>query len=223
MMVNIKAKAFLFDFDGVICDSEKAHFLSTLKTIQDKEMGLTEEYYFEKLFGFDDKALFDHVYQMHGKKLDKNTLKKLMIEKNEEFMKLVETQIIYFDGVVDLIKGLHQKNIPLAVVSGALSHEVEVCLKKGDLDKYFEFMICADNVKRSKPHPESYETAFSKMAEMVDNLELNECWVLEDSPTGIESAKSAGLPVIGITNSVIEEFLKDSDHIVSHYKDINII
>lgn len=222
-MIRIRPKAFLFDFDGVICDTEKLHYLSTLKTIGSHNMSLEAEYYFEKLFGFDDRALFDRIYQIHGKKLDKKTLKQLMVEKNEEFMRLVESKVIYFDGVAQLIVKMSEAKIPLAVVSGALSHEVEACLKKGKLDRYFLFSVCADHVRLSKPDPESYERAYLKMGSHVTDLKLKDCWVLEDSPTGIASAKAAGLPVIAITNSAKKENLTDADHIIANYDEIELL
>lgn len=222
-MIRIRPKAFLFDFDGVICDTEKLHYLSTLKTIGRHNMSLEAEYYFEKLFGYDDRTLFDHIYQIHGKKLDKKTLKQLMLEKNEEFMRLVESKVIYFDGVVDLIVKMSEAKIPLAVVSGALSHEVAACLKKGELDRYFLFSVCADHVRSSKPDPESYERAYLKMGSYVTDLKLKDCWVLEDSPTGIASAKAAGLPVIAITNSAKKENLADADYIIANYDEIEFI
>lgn len=222
-MIHIKPRAFLFDFDGVICDTEKLHYLSTLKTVGKHNMSLEAEYYFEKLFGFDDRALFDHIYQMHGKKLDKKTLKQLMVEKNDEFMQLVETKIVYFDGVLALIERLTLAKIPLAVVSGALSHEVDACLEKGNIKKYFLFSMCADHVRSSKPDPESYERAYVRMGSYVSDLSLQDCWVLEDSPIGIASAKAAGLPVIAITNSAKRENLTEADHIIEHYSEIEII
>jgi beta-phosphoglucomutase len=221
-MVQISPKAFFFDFDGVICDTEKLHMLAALYVLKPHEIKFTENYYFEKLFGYDDKGLFEHLFESTGQKLNKETLKQLITEKNTVFMDQIESAIIYFDGVVELIQSLHAKSIPLAVVSGALSQEVEACLKKGKLDRYFQFTVCADNVSRSKPHPECYMTAYQKMLANIPGLLPDDCWAIEDSPMGIESAVGAGLNVIGITNTTAAPVLSVADYVIDHYREIEI-
>ena len=223
-MIKIKPQAFFFDFDGVICNSEKAHMFSALKALEPHQIDFTEDYYFEKLLGFDDRDLFSFVFDEKGKtKLDKETLKKLLKEKNQIFMSQIEKHIIYFEGVTEFINELHAKKIPLAVVSGARSREVEACLKKGGLDVKFLFMICADHVAHSKPHPEPYEKAFQKMLSLVDfDLDAKNCWVLEDSPAGVLSAQKAGMKTIGITNSLSRNDLLLADHVIDHYREIKI-
>ena len=219
-MPQIFPKAFFFDFDGVICDSEKAHMFATLKVAQSYGISFTEEYSFEMLFGFDDKGLFRHLFEIHGKQLSAQTLKELIIEKNTEFMDKVESHILFFEGVVDLISRIHQKNIHMAIVWGALAREVQACLKKGGLESYFEFMVCADHVSTSKPDPESYETAFINMMAWENTLDKKDCWVLEDSPSGLSSAVYAGLIVIAITNSNTRDSLASASYIVDHYREI---
>lgn len=223
-MIEISPKAFFFDFDGVICNSEKAHMFAALKALEPHEIDFTEDYYFEKLLGFDDRDLFRFVFDEKGAKLDKATLKKLLREKNQVFMNQIEKHIIYFDGVVEFIKKLQAKKIPLAVVSGAFSSEVSACLKKGNLDSNFLFTVCAEHVEHSKPHAEPYEKAYHKMLGLVDGEFLpDDCWVLEDSPAGILSAKTAGMKTIGITNSLPENELSSADHVITHYREIKLI
>ncbi len=222
-MPKISPKAFLFDFDGVICDSEKLHMWATLATIKSHDLSFSEEYYFEKLFGFDDKALFEHVFEVGDKKLSPELLKDLIVKKNKSFMQMIQNKVIYFDGVIDLIQKFEVQKIPIAVVSGALSHEVEHCLVIGDLRKYFRFTVCADNVMYSKPNPECYELAYTKMQTEVAGLTKKDCWVIEDSPTGIAAAKGAGLNVIGISNTTAKEKLSNADCIISHYREIEIL
>lgn len=220
-MIKISPKAFFFDFDGVICDSERAHMISALKVLREHNVDFSEDYYFEKLFGFDDRALFEHVFNLHGKEITPATLKQLLKDKNTEFMQILEDELLYFDGVVDLIKRIHERNIPIAVVSGALESEVLASLAKGKIDTYFKFVICADHVNSCKPDPEGYEIAFEEMLSYVNNLNKDDCWVLEDSPAGLSAATEAGLNTIAITNSAPANRLK-ANHIVKHYSEIII-
>lgn len=222
-MISISPQAFFFDFDGVIVDSEKAHMVAALKAAGPHGLDFTEQYYFEKLLGFDDVGLFRELFSENQKNLDPHTLKELMAQKNQEFMKLIPTHIIYFPGVVDFIKRLKDKNIPLAVVSGALRDEVVSCLEMGGLDVYFDFIVTASDVTRSKPHPESYDKAFQFFKEKNPKLEKNLVWVLEDSRAGIRSAKAAGLNSIGITNSVTAEYLTEADNVIQSYDEITLL
>jgi len=146
-----------------------------------------------------------------------------MREKNIEILHRIQHELSHIDGVLELIHKLEQKNIPMAIVSGALKNEVEACLIKSDLRKYFKFIICADMVSTSKPHPESYTMAFEYMNKIIPNLTFNDCWVLEDSPTGLASAKGAHLNTIGITNTTSSENLELADLIVDDYSEIEIL
>lgn len=221
-MIQIKPKAFFFDFDGVICDSEKFHMFSTLRVLKKHDIEFTEDYYFKELLGFDDKDLFKHLFNQEDKDLDQQTLKQLIRDKNQMFLDVIEKKAVFFDGVIDLIQKLFSKKISLAVVSGALSNEVEHCLKKGELSQYFLFSICADHVTRSKPSSECYARAYERMLKHVPDLKLVDCWALEDSPSGLIAASGAGMKTIGITNSATEEDLGMADHVIKHYSEIEI-
>lgn len=222
-MITLSPQAFFFDFDGVIVDSEKAHMVAALKAASPHGLSFTELYYFEKLLGFDDVGLFRELFSENQKKLDDQTLKELMVQKNQEFMRLIPTHIIYFPGVVDFIKRLKDKKIPLAVVSGALRDEVISCLKIGGLDGYFDFIVTANDVTHSKPHPESYTQAFALLKVKNPSLEKNQCWALEDSGAGIQSAKTAGLKTIGITNSLKAKDLHEANYVIQVYDEITLL
>lgn len=221
-MITISPKAFFFDFDGVICDTERAHMLSTMAVLKDHGITFTEEYYFEKLFGLDDRGLLHHLFDRAKKPLGDDLLKALMKKKNLLIMNIIDKEITHIAGVKDLINRLKEKSIPLCVVSGAIKKEVEACLNKTKLRSHFKFLISADMVRKSKPDPESYERAYVKMNKHVPDLKRNSCWVLEDSPAGVAAAKAAGLKVIGITNTTSAENLSKADAVVSDYGAIRL-
>lgn len=220
--IRIQPKAFFFDFDGVIVDSEKVHMLAALEASRHHGISFSEDYYFKELLGYDDIGLFEHLWKEESRNLDGVTLKELMARKNEAFMRFISSQVIYFDGIVDFIRRLSERGIPLCVVSGALKKEILGCLAYGKLESYFKFIISADMVKASKPNPESYERAWQNMLVYVPDLEKSDCWAIEDSPAGIYSASEAGFKVIGITNSVRADQLSRADHIISHVREIEV-
>lgn len=222
-MIHIAPQAFFFDFDGVIVDSEKVHMLAALESAKTHGMSFSEEYYFRELLGYDDQNLFANLGKKNSQFLDEKTIAKLKQGKNESFMKLIDTNVIYFDGVLSLIEKLTAKKIPLCVVSGAREKEILACLKKGGLEKYFKFIVSTDHVKQSKPDPECYEMAFEKMLDHVPSLKKENCWAIEDSPAGINAACGAGLNVIAITNSVKRDSLQQAAHVIDHMNEIVLL
>ncbi len=222
-MPIISPQAFFFDFDGVIVDSEQVHMVAARAASETFGVTFTRDYYYEILLGFDDVGLFTHLWnEQLGEKLDEAVLKDLMKKKNDTFMEKIRTELIFFDGVLALMNRLNAKSIPLAVVSGALRKEVELCLEAGKIKNLFPCIVSANDVKRSKPHPESYTKAFDIVSQKIPNLRPADCWAIEDSPAGIAAAKGAGLNVIGITNSVSANALSAADIIISKYEEIEL-
>jgi beta-phosphoglucomutase len=222
-MPTISPQAFFFDFDGVIVDSEQVHMAAARAASETFGVTFTRDYYYEILLGFDDVGLFTHLWgEQLGKKPDEALLKDLMKKKNDAFMEKIRTELVFFDGVLDLINRLNAKSIPLSVVSGALRKEVELCLEAGQIKNLFPCIVSANDVECSKPHPESYLKAFQTISQTTPNLKPADCWAIEDSPAGIVSAKGAGLKVIGITNSVSADALSAADIIISKYEEIEL-
>lgn len=222
-MPIISPQAFFFDFDGVIVDSEQVHMVAARAASETFGVTFTRDYYYKILLGFDDVGLFTHLWaEQLGQKPDEALLKDLMKKKNATFMEKIRTELVFFDGVVDLINRLNAKSIPLAVVSGALRKEIELCLEVGSIKNLFPCIVSANDVARSKPHPEAYLKAFQTIAQKIPNLRPADCWAIEDSPAGIAAAKGAGLNVIGITNSVSAEALSAADIIISKYEEIEL-
>lgn len=221
-MSTITAKAFLFDFDGVIVDSEDLHMQATLETARPYGIFFSKIYYYDALLGFDDVGMFKKLWSDNTQKLDQKILEKLLVQKNKVFRRIIANNLVFFDGVLDFISRLKKLDIPLGIVSGALFNEIEACLKQGKISDDFQFIISADRVRHSKPHPESYKKAFAEMGRLVSGLKKQNCWVIEDSPAGISSALAAGLPVIGITNSRHKDDLNAADLVISHYRELNV-
>lgn len=221
-MVVISPAAVFFDFDGVIVDSEHLHLQAALAAAKTQGLSFSEKYYFDVLLGFDDVGLFDELFRVNDRDLPRGLRAELIKKKNAAFLAAVDSHVVYFDGVLDLIERLRAKKIPLAIVSGALESEIIACLKPGGLTDAFEFIISAEAVKRSKPDPESYELAFARMKKSHPEIKKSSCVAIEDSPAGIASAKQAGIPAIAIPNSVSADQLAKADHIVRSYQEIEI-
>ncbi len=213
-------KALIFDFDGVIADTEYIHLLSFQHVLEEKGIILSEKDYYSKFLAYDDVTLFRKVFQEHGISIEKEAIKELVLEKKTVVEKYLERELTLFPGVYDFIVR-SSGNYILAIASGALRDEISFVLKRFELNRYFSCIVSAEDVKNCKPHPEAYRLALEK----INNLETlkraispKECVVFEDSVHGVESAKAAGMYCIAVTNTYKSDELYLADRVIDSFK-----
>lgn len=221
-MSPIQPKALLFDFDGVIADSEELHYQALLSIAKPYGHDFSRQDYDRELLGFDDRGAFQHLWFKHKQKLTPEELQKLVLKKNKLFHQFITQGVPVFPGVHHFIKQLQVQKIPMGIVSGALEDEIQVCLKHANLQNEFQFVVAANHVQHSKPDPECYESGFAKMQKLLPDLDKSDCWVIEDSPAGIRAARRANLPVIGITHSFKKDQLHEATLIVDKFEEIAV-
>ena len=207
--------AVLFDFDGVIVNSEPLHLDAFRQTLAREHIDLTEEEYFRELIGFDDKGAFKHLYEKRGKELDPKTFLRLMTTKSEAMMEIIyQRRYEALPGVEELVRGLW-RHYPLAICSGALREEVEAMLEGVRLRDCFPTIVAAEDVTIGKPDPQGYLLAMKQVGERLGKkLEPKDCLVVEDAPTVIRSVRSAGFTVLAIANSYPAEQLAEANYVV---------
>ncbi len=209
-------RAVVFDCDGILVDTEPLHYRAFQKVLVPLGLGHDYAAYLDRFIGFDDRDAFVHVFAEARRKLDPDTLQNLLEAKGYALHELIEQGVPTFPGVVELVRALAREGIPLAVASGALHHEIVAFVKSLGLNGVFSAIVAADEVARSKPDPETYLRALEriKTAKGWDSLDARSCIAVEDTPAGISSAKTAGLFVIGVTNSFQREELQEADHVI---------
>jgi beta-phosphoglucomutase len=199
---GILAEAVIFDFDGVIVDTEPLHYAAFEKTLEPLGLHFTWQEYIETYIGFDDRDAFRHVFSSKGKTLDQKTLHRLIGQKAAYFQETIQSGISAYPGVVDLLSHLHTHKYPLAICSGALRADIDPILAMLGIANYFDVIITADDVAASKPDPECYQLAFRKLQSAYQNsFSIQGTIAIEDTPAGISSARAAGLLVCAVTNS----------------------
>lgn len=216
--------AVIFDFDGVIVDSEPLHFQAFLDVLQPEDMGFTWNEYVETYIGFDDRDAFRECFKAHGQELTDEKLAELIEKKAVRFEELVhEGHAHPFAGSVELIRDIAGKK-PLALCSGALRSDILPILKQLDLEGVFEVMVTAEDVHVSKPDPASYTLAYQKLQQKFgDKIGSPEtCIAIEDTSAGIRSAKGAGLKVLAVTHSYESHELSQADWIVDSFEPIDL-
>ena len=203
----------VFDFDGVIADTEALHLRAYQDALANKELSLSKTEYFERYLGYDDISVVTSVATDHGVVLEDSELVQLIETKGHRFEALVGTDHVLFPGSAECIRRLATKT-RLAIASGALHHEIERILAANALREYFDVVVAADDVDRPKPAPDGYLQAVSRLSPDDVTPSSNSYVAIEDSRWGLEAARAAGLKTVGITNTYPESSLTDADVVV---------
>ncbi len=211
--------AVLFDFDGVIVNSEPLHFWAFHEVLRDEHIELSEEEYYRELIGFDDKGAFKHIFEKRGKELDPKTFLRVMTLKSERMMDLIQARKYHaLPGVDEFIRALWW-HYPLAICSGALREEIEAMLEGISLRDCFKVIVAAEDVTVGKPDPSGYLMCAQQLsAKVKKDLKPADCLIIEDAPTVIKSVRAVGFPVVGVATSYPAEKLAHANYVVKDLK-----
>jgi len=219
-----RPEAVLFDFDGILVDSEPMHYRAFIEILDPLGMGFPWKEYVQIYMGFDDRDAFREAFRGKGIDLDDANLGKLVAAKSESFLRGLRAGVTAYPGAVPLIESLHAAGFPLALCSGALRSDIDPILAQLGVARRFDVIVSTDDVRRSKPDPESYALSFARLAERHPTLLTvpEKSVAVEDTPAGIRSAKGAGLRVLAVTNSYGAGELSDADWIVESLESVRI-
>ena len=217
-----RPEAVLFDFDGILVDSEPMHYRAFTEVLDPLGMGFPWREYVEIYMGFDDRDAFRAAFLAKEIELDDANLAKLVGAKSEAFLRGLRHGVTAYPGAVSLIESLRAAGRPLALCSGALRSDIDPILAQLGVARCFDAIVSADDVRRSKPDPESYTLAFARLSERYPTLLTvpEKSVAVEDTPAGIRSAKGAGLRVLAVTNSYGAGELADADRIVDSLEEV---
>jgi len=205
---GIRPEAVIFDFDGVIVDTEPLHYAAFQRTLEPLGLHFSWQEYVETYIGFDDRDAFRHAFSLKGTILSQSELRTLIEQKATFFKEVIGSGVSAYPGVLDLIFHLHTNKFPLAICSGALRSDIDPILAMLGITDYFGVIVTADDLAASKPDPECYQLAFQRLQSLHQNGLSKETTVaIEDTPAGISAAKGAGLIVCAVTNSYPAERL----------------
>ena len=213
-------KAVIFDFDGVISDSEPIHYEAINAIISRFGISIPREKYWADYLGFNDADCFAAVSDDYKLGLTSGTIAELVGEKISVFEKLAADQSSIIDGVAGFIEMLKTGGVRLAICSGALLADIELMLKGCVFADSFEVIVAADTegLARGKPYPDGYLLTIDKLNETGggETIEPANCVVIEDSHWGLEAAAAAGMARIAVANTYpADELSKFADKVVS--------
>ncbi len=213
----------LFDYNGVLVDDERVHLAAFQDALAPLGISLSEADYWEKYLGFDDVGAFEAILAAHGQATHAEAIQALVRAKFPLYMARAENSLKPFEGAADLVK-LCATWGPLGVVSGALRPEIELGLQLLGVAPLVRFIIAAEDTARSKPDPEGYLKGIQQLEALSQrSLDPRDVLVVEDSISGIEAARAAGLTCVAVAHSYTqaELALAGADRVVMHIRDID--
>jgi len=192
MLLN-KIRGVLVDLDGTLVDSisiyEKAYILLL------KEFGIDVDINLYKNSGEGPLEIARRIYERYKDKL--NISFDDFIARREKILRDLISEIKFTPGAKEFLSYVKDKGFKVGLVTSSFKDFTESLLENLGLKGFFDVVITADDVKRSKPDPEPYLLALNKL-----NLLPDECIAIEDSIYGVISAKTAGINVIAVLTGV---------------------
>ena len=208
-------RAVIFDFDGVIADTEPVHFESLRRTLAGIGIALTESDYYATYLGFDDRGCILEALRVNRRPITESVVQDLMRNKAAAYLNSIKDHLVIFPGVREFVQEAAAA-YPIAIASGALRPEIELILEQAGLRKAFRHITSAEDVAKSKPDPQPFLHALAGLNRQQEHsiLKAEACLVIEDSLPGIRAAKAAGMKVLAVANTHTVQVLHEA-HAIS--------
>lgn len=218
-------RTIIFDFDGIIVDSEPIIMRLTQEMAAKEGWVVSEDDYYRDYLALDDRGIVEHLFLTHGRPVDRPRVEELVSWKSRVYGEIIEDGLPTLPGAVDFVRQA-AKTYPLAIASGSARSEIEHLLGKLQLLSDFRVIASADDCVRSKPDPEVYLKAIAgleALPEFKDKpLRPSECVAIEDAPGGIEAAHAAGIRCIGLAHSRTQEDLLHADWAFRGFEELDL-
>ncbi|MEL6927940.1 MAG: HAD family phosphatase [Cyanobacteria bacterium J06600_6] len=190
-------KAVFLDFSGVIINDAAINQELIADILLSENLRADNDEYTLYCRGRSDRACLKDILASRGRVLSDDYLDKLLRTKAQGYRRKVEElpEIVLPENLISFLTQLKEQDIAVGLVTGATRSEVEYILSKIELAAFFDLIVAGDDLPESKPQPEPYLLAASRL-----NLTPQECLAIENNPVGITSAKQAKIQVVGISN-----------------------
>ncbi|MHB8652508.1 MAG: HAD family hydrolase [Terriglobia bacterium] len=220
-------RAIIFDFDGIIVNSEPLILKLTQQMAAQQGWTITEDEYYHTYLALDDRGIVEHLYASHGRPLDTARRDELVAWKARAYWETIRGGLPAFPGAVDFVRKVAGE-FPLAIASGSLRAEIEYLLGKLGLLDAFAALATADDVVQSKPSPEVFLKAWEMLSVAAFNpregrapLVARECLVIEDAPAGVEAAHAAGMKCLALAQSRPREELRHAEWVYGNFAEVD--
>ena len=212
----------VFDFDGVIANSEPLHLRVYQTLLAQEGLPFSASEYYERYLGIDDVGVFEALARDKGLDIVGDRMSALITRKTEIFLRLVRDGQVLFDGAADCMTTVATV-VPVAIASGALRHEIEQILDGAGLRALVPVIIAAGETPRGKPSPDPYAAAVEQMSRGLGRqINPSRVVAIEDSRTGLRSARAAGLRTLGLATSYPASTLTEAEYMLADISHVTL-
>lgn len=207
-------RATIFDLDGVLVDSYRAHLRCWQQLGKESDVTITERE-FAPYFGRTGRDVIWHFWR--STELSEQRVEELHRCKRELYRANTDDCLGVMDGAVDLIDALDGAGFRLAVASSGPRDEISRALAQLERSALFPVQISGQDVNVGKPDPEMFLLAASRLG-----LDPARCIVVEDAPAGIAASRAAGMTTIGLAGGPWRAHdLRDADRVVHSLRELS--
>jgi beta-phosphoglucomutase len=193
-------RAIVFDFDGVIANSEPLHFRGYREVLEAERVDLTEAEYYARYLGYDDAGAFAAMAADRGMTWTAEHIAGLVARKARRMEAFERDGADLFPGARMAIETASGA-MPIAIASGALGSEIRRVLDRANLAGHFTAIVAAEDTAAGKPAPDPYLRAVALLTRVHGPIAAAECAAIEDSRWGLESAREAGLRTVAVAHT----------------------
>ncbi len=204
--------AILFDFNGVIADDETAHVACFCQALQEFGLPLFKTEYYGTYLGMDERTCTALLLTARDGKSDVGLVQQIQERKAELFRLHPAVQKPeLFPGVIEFVQAARPW-CRMAIASGGRREQIDRALRGTEIERAIELIVSADDCQVGKPDPAIYLMTLQRLNDDVRPLLMpGECLVIEDSKAGIQAARAAGMPVLGLATTYPADELREAD------------
>src|ERR1041385_9167035 len=205
-------RAFIFDLNGTMINDMEYHTRGWLYTLNDILGGhFTWDEVKPQMYGKNQEVL---VRLFGAGKFTDEEMNRLSIEKEKRYQREFLPHLQLLPGLTEFLEKIYQAGIPMAIGSAAIMFNIDFVLDNLNIRHFFKAIVSADDVRISKPNPETY----TKAAQQLD-VAPSGCLVFEDAPKGVEAVQNAGMASVVLTLLHEKEEFAQYNNIIQYIKD----
>jgi HAD superfamily hydrolase (TIGR01509 family) len=211
-------RAIVFDFDGVLADSEAAHEQALVESAATLGLNVVRNDRPGRYVGVGDVEAFERIAADNRTELTPEQIRTLIGHKGAAFARLAHGGTVRtYPGSTELLHAVHARGIPVAVCSGSRRDDIVPMLEAMGLLPLLATVVSADDVERTKPDPAPYLLTAARLS-----LPPSKCTAIEDSPAGIAAALAAGFRVHAVCHTFARDRLSGAHHIHAAATDLTL-
>lgn len=206
---NQQRAAVIFDLDGTMVDNNPYHLASWRQYLQELGIEISEENYRKHINGRTNKDAIEYIYQRN---MSDEEAMVYTLQKEAIYRKLYAPHIQPVNGLIELIKKIHNKKIPMGIATSGIQVNIDFLFEHIPIQSYFSAIINSAHIKKGKPDPEIFLTTAAAL-----KVQPSACLVFEDAAVGVRAAKEAGMYVVALTTTQTATELAAADLIMNNF------